>query len=260
MKRIVLAIAVAVALVVLASAGAADPVAGAKKKDAKPVRCAATKLVVNGGKPPKWAVNLYSVLKKPANGDVLETFKRSVCNDPFGNRFGLDLHRSWKVPDPGTPRKAWFRIIPGKTGLALLVGGWSFQSAYRCVLESRLIQPLSWSGFFIYGPAMFTGMATDDVASITATGGKGTRLDEDGNPLPVTVTVTPHNNVYRLVAPNGAGTLTFNHKDGSDPLVVNLGGPQPIEPKCIGQGPKLPPAPSTRSWLGAPTTLGRTTP
>lgn len=255
MKVSALLVATLVALVVFASSGGANPVAAAKKKNAKPVQCAATRLVVNGGKPPKWAVKLYSVLKKPANGDVVDRFRKTACDDPYRNRFGLDLHQAWKMPDPGTPRKAWFRIVPGKTGLALLVGGWSFSQYPRCVLESRVTQPLSWSGFFIDGPATFTGMATDEVASITATRGKGTRVDESGKPLPVTVTTEPRNNVYRLVAPNGAGTITFNRKDGSDPIVVNLGGPNPVEPKCMPKGP----APSTRSWLGSPTTLGQTT-
>lgn len=190
--------------------------------------CAATKRVVNGGRPMPWALGLFSVLRSSKyTAPVLPRTKFDACSKdplrPGGTSPGaLDFHRSWKIRDPLHPHGQWLRIIPGRRGIMLTVSGWLEIYTQRCVYAAGRF-PITFSGFRYAGPSNFYGLATDDVTSITASGGTGQRKGANGELLPVEVTVEPKHNVFHLDAPNGATQLTFN-RAGKPPVTVHFGG------------------------------------
>jgi len=208
--------------------------------DSKPVeQCAATKRVVNKGKPMPWATSMFSLLKKKKYIDtkLIPSIRRTACAPgPHDGELldgTLDFHRGWKVRDPlDLEHGSWFRVVPGKTGVLLAVGGWVMFEAQRCVLQSDSITVgLATAGLPIDRKVTFYGLATDEVESIRATGGTGTRTGPDGAVLPREVTGTPVNNVYHFIAENGAAQLVVNRRNGAPPKTVNLLGPN-LRPAC----------------------------
>jgi len=234
--RRVLAIAVATVAVVGAGAATADAAASGTTV------CSATKRVINGGKPAAWASKLFGVVKtKKYASPVPKAFLQRACqknsNDPGWEYYPgkLDFHRAWKVRDPLDDEGAWYRVMPGKEGIALFVGSMYFYSE-RCVYESARF-PLGFSGVPSTGaPLNFYGLATDDVTAIESSGGTGTRTGPDGSVLPTTVRVTPSHNVFHLFAPNGADRLSFIRKD-KPTVVESFYGSAPIS-GCLRSSPK----------------------
>ena len=206
-------------------------------------QCAATKRVVNKGKPMPWATSMFGVLKKKKYVDtkLIPSILRSACvegpNGEEGLPGTLDFHRGWKVRDPlDLEHGSWYRLVPGKTGILLAISGWLMFEVRRCELEYDGISlGYTTAGIPFDRKVTFYGVATDEVTSVQATGGVGTRTGPDGVILPREVSITPKNNVFHLIAENGAAQLIVSRRNGAPPTTIDVVGRHPT-PKCI-EGP-----------------------